>query len=375
MPGPNTTSIHGANKHTLEGEHVYPLYQTSTFVFDNVAQGAKRFAGKEEGYIYSRLGNPTVDLLEKRLALLEEGDIGKIYPTGMAAISTVLEGILSTNDHIITDSIIYGCTDSLFRSIFKRLGIQVSFIDTTNTKKLKETLQKNTKVVFLETPANPTMKTIDIKKVSKITHKYNKDIKIVVDNTFATPYYQKPLTLGADVSIHSCTKYLNGHGDVIAGAAIFNKELKDILSHTQSDLGTTTSPFDCWLILRGLKTFPLRMKQHTKNSKKIVQYLKKHPKITYVNYPGFSGVLTFGLKGGFKAGKKLLNSVKLISLAVSLGNVDSLIQHPASMTHAIVPKAQREKVGITDDMVRMSVGIEDIEDLIADLDQALKKVK
>lgn len=383
--GEDTKAIHGGNKHTNIGEHIYPLFQTSCFAFKDADQGARRFAGKEAGYIYSRVAsnpqlnpnlttNPTIDLLAHKIALLEGAEMARIYPTGMAAVATTTSALLKAGDHFITDSIVYGCSDNLFRTIFPRMGIQVSFIDTNNIKELKQTLKKNTKVVFLESPSNPTLKTVDIKKVVAVVKKYNSDIKIVVDNTFATPIYQKPLALGADIVVHSCTKYLNGHGDVVAGAAAFNMKLAVDLIHQQTDFGTTPSPFDCWLMIRGLKTLPLRMRQHTANAKKVAAFLKKHPKIKSLNYPGFSGMITFELKGGVLAGKKLLNNLKLCTLAVSLGNVDSLICHPASMTHAVIPKTEREKAGITDGLVRLSVGIENVEDIIADLKQGLSKI-
>ncbi|MBU2523867.1 aminotransferase class I/II-fold pyridoxal phosphate-dependent enzyme [Patescibacteria group bacterium] len=369
--GMDTLAIHGGINHTNFNEHVFPLFQTSTFMFENTEQGARRFAGEETGYIYTRMGNPTVEILEKKLALLEEGAVGRIYPTGMAAISSPLLGFLGAGDHLITESIIYGCTDSLFRKQFERFGIEVSFIDSVDCNQIVDHIKDNTKAVFLETPSNPTMKTCDIKKVCADVKAKNPDIKIVVDNTFATPIYQKPLKMGADIVIHSCTKYINGHGDVVAGAAVFKDKNMADMNHTQLDIGTTVSPFDAWLMIRGVKTLPLRMERHTQNAKKVTEYLKNHEKVDTVAYPGFSGMIAFELKEGVEAGKKLLNSVKMIGLAVSLGNVDSLIQHPASMTHAIIPKEQREKIGITDGLVRLSVGIENVEDIIADLDQAL----
>lgn len=370
--GVDSVAIHGGNQHTNFGEHIFPIFQTSTFLFENVDEGARRFAGKKEGYIYSRLGNPTVSLFEKKLALLEGGDVCRAYSTGMGAISSVLLGLLNQGDHLLTESFIYGCTDSLFRNHLNRFGIEVEFMDKGGPEEVEKKLKKNTRVVFLETPSNPTMNIFDIAAISKVAHNYNSKIKVVVDNTFATPIYQKPLKMGADVVVHSCTKYICGHGDSVSGAAVFGKELEEWLAHTQSDLGTTMSPFESWLLTRGLKTLPLRMKRHTQNAKKVAEFLKSHSKIENVKYPGFSGMIAFQLKGGIKSGKALLNNVKMIRLCVSLGNVDSLIQHPASMTHAVIPKEQREKVGITDGLVRLSVGIENVEDIISDLEQALR---
>lgn len=376
--GIDSLSIHGSNhgskKHTNFNEHIFPIFQTSTFMFEDVDQGARRFAGKENGGIYTRFGNPNFDALAERISATEEGEHGLICSTGMSAISTVMIALLSKGDHLITDNILYGCTDSLFRDVLIRFGVEVSFIDTNDEKLLKQTIKPNTKAIFFESIANPIMKLIDTKNVCDIARNINPEIKIIVDNTFATPVYHKPLKLGADVVVHSCTKYIGGHGDVVLGAIVFNEELKDKIVHVKNDLGTSPSPFDCWLCLRGIKTLPLRMRQHTENAKKVAEFLQKHGKISKVSYPGFSGMISFELTGGFEAGKTLLNNVKMIGLAVSLGNVDSLISHPASMTHAIVPKEQRERIGITDGLVRLSVGIENVEDIIKDLSQALEKV-
>ncbi len=372
--GMDSLAIHGSKKHTNFNEHIFPIFQTSTFMFENVDQGARRFAGEEKGGIYTRLGNPNFEALAEKIADLEEGECGLVCSTGMSAISTVMVALLSKGDHLITDPILYGCTDSFFRDVLIRFGIEVSFIDLTDLKLLKETIKSNTKAIFFESIANPTMKVIDTKAVCDIAHNVDPEIKIIVDNTFATPIYHKPLKLGADVVIHSCTKYIGGHGDIVLGAAVFNETLKKQIVHVKNDLGTSPSPFDCWLAVKGIKTLPLRMRQHTENAKKVVEFLKEQKKISKVFYPGFSGMISFELTGGIIAGKTLLNNVKMIGLAVSLGNVDSLISHPASMTHAIVPKEQREKIGITDGLVRLSVGIENVEDIINDLDQALKKV-
>lgn len=371
--GMDTLAVHGGNKHTNINEHVFPIFQTSTFIFESVEQGANRFAGKEEGYIYSRLSNPTVDLLRNKLALLEGGESALIYSTGMGAVSSVIFELLGKGDHMVTFNVLYGCTDSLFREYLLKMGIEVTFVNFS-VEEVKNALRENTKVVYLETPSNPTLDTVDIGKVVEIVKSYNPEIKVVVDNTFATPIYQKPLEMGADVVIHSCTKYIGGHGDVVAGAAVFKNDLLKRLDHAQNDIGTSISPFDAWLLIRGLKTLPLRMRKHTENAKAIVEFLKKHEKVEKVMYPGYSGIISFEVRGGIEAGKIVMENVSLMGLAVSLGNVDSLIEHPASMTHAIVPKEEREKIGITDGLVRLSVGIEDSEDLIRDLDHALSMV-
>lgn len=369
-----TLAIHGANKHTELGEHIYPLYQTSTYVFKNVKQGANRFAGKDKGYKYTRLGNPTVDLLAKKIALLEAGDCGKIYPSGMAAISTVLLGLLKEDDHVLADSVLYACTDSLLRDLIERYDVDVKFVDFSDLQAVKKNLDQQTKVLFFESMPNPTLEARNISALAKIAHQYNKNIKVVVDNTFPTPVYTKPLKLGADVVVHSCTKYINGHGDVVAGAAVFKKSLLKKMNRAQFDIGTNCSPFDAWLMLRGIKTLPLRMREHTANAKKVANFLIKQKKIKNVRYPGYSGMITFEIRKGLKAGEKLLNKLKLCSLAVSLGNIDTLICHPASMTHAIIPKAEREKAGIADGLIRLSVGIENYQDIIDDLKQALNKI-
>lgn len=364
--------IHGANKHTEIGEHIYPIYQTSTFIAEDTDQAAARFAGEDKGYKYTRLGNPNADLLAERIAMLEQGDVGKVFSTGMAAISTVMLSLLEKGDHMITDPIIYGCTDSLFRGVIKKFGIEVSFVDTSQLDLVRDSLKENTRVVYLETPANPTLKLVDIAGVTKVIKEYNDEIKVVVDNTFATPIYQKPLTMGADVVVHSLTKYLNGHGDVVMGAAVFSKEIEECLAHMHQDLGTTPSPFDCWLALRGLKTLSVRMEKHTTNAKRVVEFLSSHTKVKKVSYPGYAGMITFELNGDKAEIDKFINNLKLFKITVSLGNVDCLVCHPASTTHAVIPQEHREKVGITDSLIRLSVGIENVDDIVDDLEQALE---
>ncbi|MBE3579707.1 MAG: methionine gamma-lyase [Caldanaerobacter subterraneus] len=389
--GFNTKAIHAGQKHDpVTGAHVTPIYQTSTFVFENVDQGARRFAGEEEGYIYTRLGNPTVTELEEKMAVLEGGEAALATASGMAAISTVLFTLLKQGEHIVANDTLYGCTHSFLSHIVPKYGIEVTFTDLSDLSNLEKAIKPNTKVVYVETPANPTLKLVDLKGTAEIAHRAG--ARVVVDNTFMTPYLQRPIEHGVDIVVHSATKYIGGHGDVIAGIIVGPKDLiTEMKMPYLKDIGGVISPFDAWLLLRGIKTLGLRMDRHCQNAQKVAEYLENHPMIEKVYYPGlpshpqhelakrqmdgFGGMISFELKGGIEAGKVLMNSVKLITLAVSLGCVDSLIQHPASMTHSPVPREERLKAGITDGLVRISVGIEDVEDIIADLDQALKKVQ
>ena len=389
--GLGTTAIHAGTLKNLYGTLAMPIYQTSTFIFDSAEQGGRRFALEEAGYIYTRLGNPTTTVLENKIAALEEGEAAVATSSGMGAISSTLWTVLKAGDHVVTDKTLYGCTFALMCHGLTRFGIEVTFVDTSNLDEVKNAMKKNTRVVYLETPANPNLKIVDLEALSKLAHT-NPNTLVIVDNTFATPYMQKPLKLGADIVVHSVTKYINGHGDVIAGLVITNKELADQIRFvglkdiTVSFLG----PQDAYYIIRGMKTFEIRMERHCKNAKKVVEFLNKHPKIERVYYPGlethpgheiakkqmkdFGAMISFELKGGFEAGKTLLNNLKLCSLAVSLGDTETLIQHPASMTHSPYTKEEREAAGITDGLVRLSVGLENVEDIIADLEQGLEKI-
>ncbi|MCD5414194.1 MAG: aminotransferase class V-fold PLP-dependent enzyme [Clostridiales bacterium] len=385
-----TKAIHAGHKHDKSvGAHATPIYQTSTFVFDNCEQGARRFEGIEEGYIYSRLGNPNMTELEEKMTALENGGAAISTGSGMAAISTVLLSQLKAGNHMVAGKALYGCTNSLMTHVLPRFNIETTFVDTTDLGAIEQAINNNTKVIYIETPANPTMQVTDIKAVSKIARKYG--AVLVADNTFMTPYLQKPLDLGADIVVHSATKYICGHGDVVAGIIVSSKEtIMDMKFPYFKDFGGNTSPFDAWLLVRGLKTLPARVDIHCKNAKVVVDYLLNHPAISDVYYPGlkehpqhdiakkqatdFGAMIAFELKGGIEAGKTLMNNVKMIALAVSLGCVDSLIQHPASMTHSPVSREDRLKAGITDGLVRISVGIEHVEDIISDLGQALAKI-
>ena len=389
--GLGTTAIHAGTLKNLYGTLAMPIYQTSTFIFDSAEQGGRRFALEEAGYIYTRLGNPTTTVLENKIAVLEEGEAGVAMSSGMGAISSTLWTVLKAGDHVVTDKTLYGCTFALMNHGLTRFGVEVTFVDTSNLDEVKNAMKKNTRVVYLETPANPNLKIVDLEGVCKVAHT-NPNTLVIVDNTFATPYMQKPLKLGADIVVHSVTKYINGHGDVIAGLVVTNKELADQIRFVglKDMTGAVLGPQDAYYIIRGMKTFEIRMERHCANAKKVVEFLNKHPKIEKVYYPGlethpgyeiakkqmkdFGAMISFELKGGFEAGKTLLNNLKLCSLAVSLGDTETLIQHPASMTHSPYTKEEREVAGITDGLVRLSVGLENVEDIIADLEYGLEKI-
>ena len=368
------------------GAHNTPIYQTSTFAFKNVQDGSAKFAGEKEGYIYTRLGNPTQNALEEKMAALEGAEAAIATASGMAAISSSLMAVAFAGDHILAHDCLYGCTHSLMEEILPRYGIEVTFADLSDLDNVDENIQDNTKLVYLETPSNPTLNLVDIEEVSKKAHVAG--AKVIVDNTFMTPYLQSPLELGADMVVHSATKYIGGHGDAIAGVIAGKEEmLADIRMTTLKDFGGIISPFNAWLLLRGLKTLPIRVDKHTQNAMEVAEFLEAHDKVEKVFYPGleshpqhdlakkqasgFGSMISFELKGGHSAGEKMMNNVNLATLAVSLGDVDTLIQHPASMTHAPVPREERLAAGITDGLVRISIGIEDVEDIIADLENSL----
>ncbi|MDR1835674.1 MAG: methionine gamma-lyase [Fusobacteriaceae bacterium] len=390
--GFGTAAIHCGDQRNEHGALSTPIYQTSTFLFDSAEQGGRRFALEEPGYIYSRLGNPTVTVLENKIAALEKGEAGVATSSGMGAISAVFWTLLKAGDHVISDKTLYGCTFSYLNHGLARFGVDVSFVDTADPLTVQKALRKNTRILYLETPANPTLKIIDIRETAKIVHAYNPEIKVVVDNTFATPWCQRPLELGADIVVHSATKYLNGHGDVIAGLIVAGRELADSfrLVGIKDMNGSVIGPAEAWLIIRGMKTLEVRMQKHCENARKVAAWLESHPKIEKVYYPGLErhenygiacrqmtdtgGILAFELKGGYEAGIALLNSLRLCALAVSLGDTETLIQHPASMTHSPYTREERLEAGITDGLTRLSVGLENEEDILADLEQGLDKV-
>jgi cystathionine gamma-lyase len=374
-----TRAIHaGQSPDPSTGAIMTPIYLSSTFVQSQ--------PGVHKGYEYSRTSNPTRKAYENCLASLEDGKFGFAFASGCAATTTVLH-MLKSGDHVIANDDMYGGTFRLFDKVLKHNGIEFSFIDLTDVKNLESAIKKNTKMVWLETPTNPMLKISDISGIAKLTQAA--DILLAVDNTFMSPYFQKPLNLGADIVVHSTTKFVNGHSDIVGGAVITkDPAIAEKLAFLSNSMGAICSPFDSFICMRSLKTLPLRMEAHQSNAIKIAEFLDSHKKISSVIYPGlrshpqynlakkqmsgFGGMITFNLKGGLEQARGLLENVKVFSLAESLGGVESLIEHPAIMTHASVPKENREKLGITDGLVRLSVGVENIEDLIWDLDQALQ---
>ncbi len=388
--GFNSKLIHSGDFHDEFGSAVVPIYQTSTFSFKNAQHGADLFAGKEKGYIYTRIGNPTINALENKLAELENGFRGIVTSSGMSAISTVYMALLGQGQHIISTAAVYGPSRGVMENYFSKFGAEYTYIDTSNLSDIEKSIRPNTKVLYIETPANPTIQLTDIKKASEIAHKHN--ILLVVDNTFCSPYLQKPLDLGADIVVHSLTKFINGHADVVGGAIIAkDTEVYNNLRKTMVMMGGNMDPHQAYLVIRGVKTLSIRIDRAQESAMKIAKYLEEHPKIEWIKYPGLEShpqyelakeqmsgpgtMISFGLKGGHNAGTILMDNVKVATLAVSLGGVESLIQHPASMTHAGVSKENRLKADITDGLVRYSVGIEDVEDILADLDQALRFIK
>ncbi|MEH6825369.1 MAG: methionine gamma-lyase [Motiliproteus sp.] len=366
-----------------------PIYMTSTYTFDSVEEGSGRFAGTEPGHFYGRISNPTQELLEVRLADLEDGEAALATASGMGAITSTLWSILSPGDQIIADKTLYGCTFAYIHHGLRKFGVKVDFVDCTDLDQLKAALTTDTKAIYFESPVNPNMRLMDIRAVSDLVHNYNADIKVIVDNTYCTPALQKPLNLGADLVVHSATKYLGGHGDLIAGAVIGDAEtLQHIRVFGLKDMtGAVISPMTAFLVLRGLKTLELRMERHCSNALTLATQLTAHPSVEQVFYPGLKdnpyyglclqqmslpgGMIAFELKGGYEAGCAFMNKLKMIKRAVSLGDAESLCQHPASMTHSTYTPQERESHGITEGLVRISVGLESIDDIYADVHQAL----
>ena len=374
-----TIAIHaGERPDRTFGAISVPIYQTSTFVFEDV--------GKTRGYDYSRTANPTRKVLEDTIAQLEGGKAGFAFATGMAAETTVIH-LLKAGDHVISGDDIYGGTYRLFQNAMRDFGLEFTFLRMDDRKRIEEAIKPNTKMLWLETPSNPLLNIVDIEMVVDIARQHN--LMTVMDNTLATPYLLRPIEYGVDLVVHSTTKYLNGHCDVVSGAVVTTTdELSERVQFLLNTLGTCASPFDCWLVLRGIETLPVRMKQHEENAAAVANYLKGHSAVNRVLYPGlnshpgheiakrqmsgFGGMVSLKLKGGIEAVNHFLRRIKVFSLAESLGGVASLIEHPATMSHASMPKEFREKAGITDDLVRLSVGLENIDDLIEDLRQALE---
>jgi methionine-gamma-lyase len=384
---PATRAIHTHGSHRPQyGEVSIPIYQTSTFAFENADQGAGRFAGTAPGYIYTRLANPTVTALAEALAALENAPFAMATSTGMSAITTVFLAYLQQGTHVVSSDCVYGPTRTVLENAFSRFGNHSTFVDTADLAAVRAAMRANTRLLYIETPANPTMKLTDIAAAADIAHAHG--ALLVVDNTFASPYLQRPLDLGADIVVHSCTKLINGHSDVVGGAiAVRDEQIYRQVKPTLNLFGGTMDPHQAWLILRGLQTLPLRAERSQENALTLARFLRRHPMVAWVSYPGleehpqhdlarrqmdgFGNMIAIGVKGGLEAGKTMMNSVRLFTLAVSLGGVESLIEHPASMTHAGLPRHEREAAGLSDDLVRIAVGCEDADDLQADLDQAL----
>jgi methionine-gamma-lyase len=387
--GFDTKLVHSGDFEDQFGAAVTPIYQTSTFAFKNADHGAALFAGKDDGYIYTRIGNPTIDALENKLADLENGVGGVVFASGMGAVSTLYAALLKSGDHMVSTGAVYGPSRSVMETFFKDFGIDSTYIDTSNIDNIEKAIQSNTKLIYIETPTNPTISLTDLAKVSDLAHKHN--ILVAVDNTFSSPYLQKPLDLGADIVLHSLTKFINGHADIVGGALIAkDEEVYKRLRKAMAYFGANMDPHQAYMVIRGVKTLSLRVERAVQSAQKVAEYLENHPKIAWVTYPGLKShpqyelakkqmkapgsMISFGVKGGFDAGKTLMDNVKLALLAVSLGGVETLIQHPASMTHASMSKEARLAAGISDELVRFSVGIENVEDIIADLDKALQLI-
>jgi len=386
-----TLCVHGSGGvDAATGAVSIPIYQSSTFAFHNAREGAQIFAGEKDGYVYTRIGNPTQAALEREIAFLEGGEAALAFGSGMAGISSVILSLARAGSNVVSSNTLYGGTHQFFMETLPRYDIEVREIDGTMIANFENNIDDKTCCIYIETPANPTLTIIDIESCAKIALKNR--IPLIVDNTFSTPYFQRPLDIGADIVVHSATKYIGGHGDTVAGLVIGKKQYIDELRGSiLRDMGGIISPLNAWLLVRGLKTLAVRMETHQENAIEIAKYLSFHPKVKRVWYPGltthphyelarkqmtgFGGIVSFEIKGGRKAGEQLMNNVKIFTLAVSLGDVDSLIEHPASMTHSTYSPEDLKKCGISEEFVRLSVGIEDRHDLIDDLSQSLKKVK
>jgi len=385
----DSKTVHAGMNDYEFGPVVPPIYQTSTFKFESVEQGASLFKGEGRGYIYTRLENPTIEAMENAVAELEGGHKALGCASGMAAISTIFFTLLKSGDHVVCSKFVYGPTLTLLQNILGKFGVESTFVDTAFPEEIEKAMKTNTKVVYVETPGNPTLAISDLEAASKIAHAHG--ALVVVDNTFMSPALQQPFKFGVDVILHSMTKFLNGHADVVAGIIIVkDEEMFQKMRKILNQLGGVIDPFNSFLVHRGLKTLAIRMQKHCENAQLIAKYLENHPKVKWVRYPGLKshpnyqvglkqhngtgGMIAFELKDGLKAGEVMMNSVKLCTLAVSLGGVESLIQHPASMTHLSMGEEARKAAGITEGLVRLSVGIENVKDIMEDLEQALIKI-
>ncbi|MBP8845181.1 MAG: PLP-dependent transferase, partial [Thermoanaerobaculia bacterium] len=365
-----------------------PIYQTSTFAFRSADEGAARFLGADPGFIYTRLGNPTIQALETAIAELEGGAGALAAATGMAAVQTVYFALLEQGAHVVATDAVYGPSRLVLETEYRRFGVSATFVDSSDAANVARAMRPETRLVYVESPANPTMAVTDLAACAKIAHDHG--ALLCVDNTFASPLLQRPLDLGADVVLHSLTKFINGHSDVVGGVVTArDPELLTRLRKVHRNLGGTMDPHQAWLVLRGLKSLALRVERAQANAQRIAAFLEADPRVAWVRYPGLAShpqhelasrqmagpgaVISFGVRGGFAAAKTMIESCRLATLAVSLGGIETLIEHPASMTHSALPRAEREAAGITDDLVRIAVGCEDERDLLADVDQALAR--
>lgn len=386
--GFNSLAVHAGIINDPQGSAVAPIYQTSTFRFNDADHGARCFAGEDSGYIYTRIGNPTIGDLEHAVARLENGYGSIAASSGMAAVNMVYLAFLGQGKHLVAHNSLYGPSRGVIESLYVRFGVESTFVDATNANNVANAIRPNTSLIYLETPANPTMGITDLEAVVKIAQKHQ--IPVCVDNTFCSPYLQQPFDFGVDMVLHSMTKFINGHADIVAGIVVARtREIYDKLRPVMVNMGFNMDPHQAWLTRRGLKTLGIRIDRAQENAIKVAAFLENHPKVQWVLYPGLpshpqyelgkrqmkgpGAMISFGLHGGLEAGKRMMNSVQLALLAVSLGGIETLIQHPASMTHSKLTKEARLAAGISDGLVRLSVGIENVDDIIADLNQALEK--
>ena len=387
--GFNTKLVHLGELEDSMGSVTVPIFQTSTFSFKNAQHGADCFSGKDDGYIYTRLGNPTINALEETIAELENGFGGIATSSGMGAVNSIYLALLRQGAHLVSTASVYGPSRNVIEKHYSRFGVEATFVDTADPDNVIKSIKPNTKMILVETPSNPTMQITDIRKIAEIAHKH--EIPLVVDNTFSSPYLQNPLDLGADVVFHSITKFINGHADVVGGVIVAKEEnLYKQIREMMVNFGCNMDPHQAYLVHRGVKTLSIRIEKAQENAAKIAQWLEEHPLVEWVKYPGlkshpqhelakkqmrgFGTMISFELKGGHNTGKAFMDNVELAILAVSLGGIETLIQHPASMTHSGINKEEKLKAGITDGLVRLSIGIENVEDLIDDLSQALNKI-
>jgi methionine-gamma-lyase len=387
--GKSTRAIHAGLERTIHGEVSVPIFETSTFSFPSAEEGAERFSGARPGYLYTRLGNPTVQALEQTVAELENGSAAIATSSGMAATTSTFLGLLGQGAHVVSSEVVYGASRLVLEEYFSNFGVTSSFVDTSKPDHIESAVEEHTKLLFIETPSNPTLTITDIRGAAEIAHR--RGALLVVDNTMASPYLQRPIEHEADVVVHSLTKYLNGHSDVIGGIIVTaTEELFTRIRRAVRLFGGIMDPFQSWLILRGIRSLGVRLEKAQENAMRLAEFLSGHPKVVWVRYPGlpdhpqheiarrqmdgFGGMISFGVSNGLEGGISLMNHVRLITRAVSLGGLESLIEHPASMTHANIPRQERDRIGISDELIRFSVGCEDFDDLRDDLDQALTQV-